>query len=194
VPKRFLKWLMGVVASGLVWWLFTVGVGLIVSALVASASDVAQLWISFLATGVFLATAGLVMLSIRAVTSLLPPKTRRRLGGPPPRSLSPLTFPFFSPAHQLTNLIEEGRGWARVIPEPAHDPRGNLVQRIAGADVNYPARVFEWERRVWQLLSGPQLAPYRGLFPEPRDVHRLHGLREHLEERIQQLATILGRL
>jgi hypothetical protein len=190
--RRAWGWLLSTIAGGLVWWAITVGGGVAVSAVVAAVSGIDQPWVSLLAVGVFMATAGLLLALLRAVVVLLPRNVRRAVR--PPRPVQPFALPaILTPQGQLTTLIEEGQTLAQVVPAPG-DQRNRLVLMLAGADINYPARVYEWEMRVWRLLSGPSLSQYRGLFPRPDEAHRLDRLREHVEERVRQLQTILARV
>ena len=103
-------------------------------------------------------------------------------------------FPFRTPQQQLTDIIEEGRNWLRFMPTPANDAQGQLAQTLAGTNVDYPANTYEWEMRAWRLLGTPGLSQRRGLFPHPERAHPFAGLRGHVQARIGQLETILGRV
>jgi hypothetical protein len=189
---RVLKWFWGVIAGGVVWWLISVGGGIIVSALVASATEMRQPWVSLLAAGTFLISSGLLLGLLRLLVALLPRKARRALL---PRRAPLFTLPdFLTNAGRITTLIEEGQSLAQIVPPPGQDQRSLLVQQLAGVNIDYPARVYEWEMRAWRTVSGPGLSQWRGLFPRPESAHPLAGLGEHVQERVRQLQTILARL
>ncbi|MFN2628261.1 MAG: hypothetical protein ABR569_06445 [Gaiellaceae bacterium] len=64
-------------------------------------------------------------------------------------------FAAMTPQARLTALIEEGQRLRAMIPETADDPT-KLVQMMLNYDLGYPARVWEWEKRVGTLLNEPQ--------------------------------------
>ena len=188
---RVWKWLANVIAGGFAWWLITLGGGAIVSAVVASVSDVQQPWVSVLAVGVFMTTVGLLIALIAFVRPYVPRRLRRALR---PAQRRPAYVPdFMTPQGQITSLIEEGRALRRVIPAAATRGREGLIQALSGANVNYPARVYEWEMRAWRLLGTPGLSRWRGLFPQP-ETRQLAGLADHVAARVEQLEAILARL
>jgi hypothetical protein len=188
---RVLRWLGSVIAGGFTWWLITLGGGVIVSAVVASVSNARQPWVSVLAVGVFMTTTGLLIGLIALLRPYVPRRLRRALR---PAQSRPAYLPdFMTPQGQITSLIEEGRALRRIIPPPATGGREGLIQALSGANVNYPARVYEWEMRAWRLLGTPGLSRWRGLFPQP-ETRQLAGLGDHVAERVQQLEVILARL
>lgn len=196
--RRALNWLWNAIAAGVVFWLLTLGGSAAISAAAAAASGLSQPWVSIFALGVFVFAAGALVAVIRLGVALLPRRWQQALRGRgTPRSAALPQLPDFllpvTPRQRLTDLIEEGERLSASIPSPADDPAHRLAQTMAGVDINYPARVYEWEARVWRLLSTPALRPLRGLYRHTGRAQRLHGLGRFLNDRLEELRTILAR-
>jgi hypothetical protein len=100
-----------------------------------------------------------------------------------------------SPQQQLTYLIEEGERLRQRIPRPPENASQRFVHTMLGYDIDYPARVYEWETRAWNYVSrSPRLAQYRGLFNYSSRAQRLGTLDAHMIARLDELRQILGRV
>lgn len=103
--------------------------------------------------------------------------------------------PISSPQQQLTNLIEEGERLRQRLPRPPEDAHQRFVHTVLGYDVDFPAKVYEWETRAWNFVTrNARLGPYRGLFTYSGRAQRLGTLDAHLTARLDELRQILGRV
>jgi hypothetical protein len=168
-----------------------------VASVLAAVSGLEAPWVYIFAAGVFVVVLGITIAGVRFVIPFLPTKWQRAIRErPTPKSAALPSFPPFllpkTPKQQLTDLIEEGANLLARIPERAQDPRGRLVESLTGATVDYLVLVYEWEARVWRMMSSAGLRQLRGLYAGRPSPQRWAALREHLADRIAELRTILA--
>lgn len=183
---------------GLIQTFLWIGGATVITAIVSWLSHIPQPWVSVFAVGV----CALSLATILVLFANLPTDwyLRKGIKARVARPSAPLPAPYRSPLafptipQQVTSLIEEALRLHARIPLPSDDTRTNLVRMLTGDTHHYPALVFEWEARVWRLLSSAGLQQYRGLFTHSDLAQSLPTLRDYLAERIAELRTILARL
>lgn len=189
--KRLRRWLSEnddlIALAGL---FFALGGGGIVTSLVESVVRMDEPARYVFLGGVFLVTFAVCLLAAKVATARIPTSRPRRRPAP---ELDRLLSSLPTPAAQLSRLIEEGENLRRLIPDAAEDAKDRLVQSMLNWDLDYPARVFEWETRVWKLISSRPLNQWSALYTRTNKAHHLHGLQAHVDERVAELKTILAK-
>jgi hypothetical protein len=160
--------------------------------------------------GAVLVLSGAYTIAALFIPRLPLPEPRER----PKPQLSPVvtsetatTFLFPTPAEKLSLLIEEGERNLRYLPDVARtgqpsgkpsteDSRNTLAAMMAGFDIDYPARLYEWEARVWRLITEPMspLNQYRALYSYHDKAVRLPLIEAHYKARLEELRAILAKV
>jgi hypothetical protein len=167
------------------------GGGTLVTGIAGAVLNIAQPWLTFVLLGLFLVGVAVFGTIARVLAGRLPTRSARTRA-PMPRALQTL-LSGMTPQARLTALIEEGQRLRALIPEPAKDAKESLAQMMLNYNLDYPARVYEWEKRVWRILNERPLSQWRALYTYADRAVALVSLKEHVDARLAELRTILSK-
>lgn len=146
---------------------------------------------------IFAASSGAVFLALQYLPEPAMRKRARRKKSPLPLPVDVAALLTTSRQQQLTDLIREGKTLRASVPATGDvSPGAKIGRMLAGLDdpgVTWPARIYEWERRVTTFLT-KSAAQYKGLWNGKDTAVELPALQKYLDARLTELQTILGKL